>query len=100
VIFKFDNPNDPKIKPLTDKINKFIKDGLNNSITVSNDIYTLGENFIVIHGFNSKLAAVDAVTILKDYKAYKVTETPVIISSEDYKVVQIKKNLTQYVALK
>jgi hypothetical protein len=99
IVFKF-TPNDPKIKPLTTKIQKFIKDGLNNSITLSEDLYTMDENLIVIHGFNSKLAAIDAVTILKDYKEYKVAETPVIISSEDYKVVQIKKNLAQYTAIK
>ncbi len=99
IIFKF-APDDPKIKPLATKIQKFIKDGLNNSITLSEDIYTTNENFLVIHGFNSKLAAIDAVTILKDYKEYKVAETPIIISSEDYKVVQIKKNLAQYTAIK
>jgi molybdopterin converting factor small subunit len=100
IIFKFDSPNDPKIKPLSDKILKFIKEGLNNSITLSNDIYTLNENLLVIHGFNSKLAAEDAVSILKDYKKYKVAETPIIISAEDYKVVQIKKNLSQYLSIK
>jgi len=100
VVFKFDNPNDPKIKPLSDKIKKFIKEGLNNSITLSNDIYTTNENLLVMHGFNSRLAALDAVTILKDYKTYKVAETPVIISSEDYKVIQIKKNYTEFLAIK
>jgi tetratricopeptide (TPR) repeat protein len=100
VIFKFENPDDPKIKPLTEKIQKYIKEGLNNSITLSNDIYTTNENFIVIHGFNSKLAAQDAVSVLKDYKTYKVAETPIIISTEDYKVVQIKKNLTEFLAIK
>jgi hypothetical protein len=100
VIFKFDNPNDPKIKPLMDKIQKYMKEGLNNSITLSNDVYTVNENFVVIHGFNSKVAALDAVSVLKDYKTYKVAETPIVISSEDYKVVQIKKNLVQFMAIK
>ena len=95
LIFKF-APNDPKIKPLTDKIQQFIKDGNNNNITMSNDIYTTNENFIVIHGLINKLAAVDAISILKDYKTYKITETPVIISNEDYKVVQVKKNFADY----
>jgi hypothetical protein len=100
VIFKFDNPNDPKIKDLSAKIQKFIREGLNNSITVSQDIYTMGEDFLVIHGFNSKLAAEDAVSVLKDYKTYKISETPIVISSEDYKVVQVKKNLTEFLAIK
>lgn len=96
VVFKFDSPDDPRIQPLTEKIQKFIKEGLNNSITLSNDVYTLNENMLVIHGFINKLAAQDAVSVLKDYKTYKVAETPVIISSEDYKVVQIKKNFNQF----
>ena len=99
IVFKFDNPNDPRIKPLSDKILKFIKEGLNNNITLSNDVYTLNENMLVIHGLISKLAAEDAVSVLKDYKTYKVAETPVIISTEDYKVVQIKKNFTEFLAI-
>ncbi|KAF2518967.1 tetratricopeptide repeat protein [Flavobacterium salilacus subsp. salilacus] len=100
IVFKFDNPNDPKIKPLTEKIQKYMKEGLNNNITLSQDIYTTGSDFLVIHGFSSKLAAEDAVSVLKDYKKYKIAETPIIISSEDYKVVQIKKNFTEYSAVK
>ncbi|MCR5861195.1 hypothetical protein LRS05_03120 [Flavobacterium sp. J372] len=99
IIFKV-KPQDAKNKVLTDKLQKFIKEGLNNSIVLSQDIYSMEEDFIVLHGFNSKLAAVDAVTILKDYKGYKVAETPIIISTEDYKVVQIKKNLPQFQAIK
>lgn len=96
IVFKFDSPNDPRIKPLTEKIQKFIKEGLNNSITLSDDVYTLTENMLVVHGFINKLAAEDAVSVLKDYKTYKVAETPVIMSSEDYKVIQIKKNFNQF----
>lgn len=98
IMFKFD-ANDPKIKTLTEKIKQFIKDGNNNSITLSNDIYNGTENILVIHGLINRLAAVDAVSILKDYKNYKVAETPVIISTEDYKVVQIKKTYVQYLAI-
>ena len=100
IVFKFDDINDPRIKPLTEKILKYMKEGLNNSITLSQDVYTTGSDFLVMHGFNSKLAAEDAVSVLKDYKKYKIAETPVIISSEDYKVIQIKKNFDEYSAVK
>ena len=99
IIFKFDSADDPRIKPLSEKIQKFIKEGLNNNIILTNDVYTLTENMLVVHGFISKLAAEDAVSVLKDYKKYKVAETPVIISTEDYKVVQIKKNFTEFLAI-
>lgn len=100
VAFKFDDINDPKIKPLVEKLQKFIKESYNNSLVLSTDIYTVDQNFIIIHGFNSKLAAEDAMTILQDYKKYKITEPLYIISTEDYKVVQIKKNFTEFLALK
>lgn len=99
IIFKFDSADDPRIKPLSEKIQKFIKEGLNNNIILTDDVYTLKENILVVHGFISKLAAEDAVSVLKDYKKYKVAETPVIISTEDYKVVQIKKNFTEFLAI-
>ena len=101
VVFKFEpTAENPDMKQLTDKLKKFIDESHNRSITLSNDIYTVNENFIVMHGFNSKEAAIDAVSILKDYKDYKITETPYIISTEDYKVVQIKKNFTEFLAIK
>ncbi|MUV05269.1 tetratricopeptide repeat protein [Flavobacterium rakeshii] len=100
IIFKFDsNPDDAKAKELNDKLKKFIEESYNRSLTLSRDVYTMNEDFIVMHGLNSKEAAVDAVSILKDYKEYKITQTPYIISSEDYKVIQIKKNFTQFLAI-
>tara|TARA_Y100000815_G_scaffold151058_2_gene137216 strand:- start:28915 stop:31614 length:2700 start_codon:yes stop_codon:yes gene_type:complete len=100
VIFKFDNPNDPRIKPLKEKIQKYIKEGLNNKIILTQDVYTAESDFLVMHGFNSKVAAEDAISVLKDYKDYKIAETPYVISSEDYKVVQVKKNFTEFTAIK
>lgn len=100
IIFKFDDPNNPKLKELEAKIKKYIEEGLNNRITVTQDIYTTGTDLLVVHGFSSKLAAEDAVSVLKDYKKYKIAETPVIISSEDYRVIMVKKNFTEYLAIK
>lgn len=99
LIFKF-TVGDARADKLAKTLTQFIKDNNNNSITLSNDIYTVNENILVVHGFINKLAANDAATILKDYKEYKISETPVIISTEDYKVVQIKKNLAQYQPVK
>lgn len=99
IIFKFE-ANDPKIAALIKTIQQFIKDNNNNNITVSNDIYTVNENIVVIHGLINKLAANDVATILRDYKEYKIAQVPTIISAEDYKVIQIKKNFGQYQPVK
>ncbi|PZR21292.1 MAG: gliding motility protein [Flavobacterium psychrophilum] len=99
IVYKFDFADEAKIKPLKDKIEKFIKEGLNNNIKLTSDVYTIKDNMLVVHGFISKLAAEDAVSVLKDYKKYKVAEVLEVISTEDYKVVQIKKNFTEFLAI-
>ena len=35
---------------------------------------------------------------MKDDKKYKITEPAIVISSDNYKVVQIKKNLAEYLS--
>ena len=55
------------------------------------------EDFVVIHGIPSEAKAKDIVSILKDYKDYKIAEEAVVISNENYRIVQIKKNLPEYI---
>jgi len=67
-------------------------------LTTSVDKYNKTYNFVVIHGMKSEAYANDVVGILRDDKKYKIAQKPIIISSDNYKVVQIKKNLDVYVA--
>jgi len=96
IIYKITNIEDPKTKVLIDKIKKFTSERTAQKLTYSIDIYTMTEKFLVIHGMNTEVNAIDINTILKDYKDYKITETAIIISSENYKIVQIKKNVEEY----
>lgn len=89
---------DKSTKILREKIAKFIKERGLEKLNVSLDIYTMTDNFIVIHGLNSKDLADGITAILKDYKDYKVQETPIIISAENYTIVQIKKNIDEFLA--
>jgi tetratricopeptide (TPR) repeat protein len=85
-------------KVLREKIKKFIADRSLNKLAVSLDIYTMTDNFVVIHGINSEDLAIGITSILKDYKDYKVLQKPIIISAENYTIVQIKKNLDEFLA--
>ena len=89
---------DAATKALREKIKKFIADRTLSKLTVSLDIYTRTDNFVVIHGMNSEDLAIGITSILKDYKDYKVQQTPIIISAENYTIVQIKKNLDEFLA--
>jgi len=96
IIFEADDLESKKTKKLLETVAKFIKDRGQTKLTSSVDIYTLEQNFLVIHGIRNEEAAVDIVSILKEFKDYKVTEPTIIISNENYKVVQIKKSLKEY----
>jgi tetratricopeptide (TPR) repeat protein len=85
-------------KVLREKIKKFIADRSLNKLAVSLDIYTMTDNFVVLHGINSEDLAIGITSILKDYKDYKVLQKAIIISAENYTIVQIKKNLDEFLA--
>ncbi|MGV3697687.1 type IX secretion system periplasmic lipoprotein PorW/SprE [Flavobacterium sp.] len=85
-------------KKLRETLKKFIADRSLNKISVSLDVYTMTDNFVVIHGITSEDLATSIASVLKEFKEYKVQDTPIIISAENYAIVQIKKNLPEYLA--
>ena len=98
ILYSTKDFEDAGTKVLREKIKKFIADRSLNKLTVSLDIYTMTDNFVVMHGLNSEDVAIGVTSILKDYKDYKVQQTPIIISAENYTIVQIKKNLDEFLA--
>ncbi|WP_284650968.1 type IX secretion system periplasmic lipoprotein PorW/SprE [Flavobacterium terrisoli] len=98
ILYSTKDFEDKSTKVLREKIAKLIKERDLSRVTVSLDIYTMTDNFVVIHGMNSEDLATGIATILKDYKDYKVQEVPIIISTENYTIVQIKKNIDEFLA--
>jgi hypothetical protein len=62
-------------------------------------LYTLTDDFIVIHGFSSKESAQAILSFLKEHKNYKIKDTVYIVSSEDYKIIQMKKQFQEWLKL-
>jgi tetratricopeptide (TPR) repeat protein len=98
ILYQTKDFEDATTKVLREKIKKFIADRSLNKLSISLDIYTMTDNFVVMHGINSEDLAIGITSILKDYKDYKVQERPIIISAENYTIVQIKKNLDIFLA--
>lgn len=98
ILFKADDLNDKNTKVILEKIIKFAKERTIERLTVSTDLYTIDKNFLVIHGIKTAESAKGIVQVLKEYKDYKISEPGIIISSENYKVVQVKKNMDDYLA--
>ena len=67
----------------------------------SYDKYDLDSGFVTIHGIKSEIYANDVAKVLKENKKYNLVLYPaVIISSDNYSIVQINKNLEAYLAPK
>ena len=96
ILFKVAENEDQKTKILDEKINTFIVDEKNKALSFSLEKYTDKENLITIQGIISEEYAKGIVEKLKE--KYKITEQPIVITAENYKVIQIKKNLESYSA--
>ena len=96
ILYKSNNPEDKGTKTVQDKIKKFITDRGMTKITMSYDIYTMDKNFVVIHGLKTEEYAKGIASILKEFKEYKIPDVGYVISNDNYKIVQIKKNFEEY----
>ena len=83
-------------KALREKVDKAIEDLGYTNLYTSYDVYNPFQNFLVIHGLNSSLGAEGFGELLKDNKNYKITNEFFGISSENYTIVQIHKNIDAY----
>ena len=97
ILYKADDLTSKNTKVILEKITKFAKERTIERLTVSTDLYTIDKNFLVIHGIKTAESAKGIAQVLKEYKDYKISEPGIVISSENYKVVQVKKNIEDYV---
>lgn len=99
ILFKVGEIDDKNTKEIEEKIGKFIKIGTVQKLNYTFDRYTENERFLVIQGIQSESYAKNIVIDLKDDKNYKIVVPSIVISNDNYKVLQIKKNLAEYIAL-
>lgn len=100
VLYKVGDRKEKTTNDIIEKINKFIKEKQYDTYSVSYDVYNEKDNFVVIHGVSSKAYANYLVETLTKSKEYTIKAPAVVISRENYEVIQIKKNYDQFLNLK
>lgn len=95
VVFPFKRNNEQDALALFEVLNKSIAD-LKYRNVASKDIYTLEDQFVVVHGFKSKEFAQGYAELLKNNRDYKVRNENFVILSSNYKIIQVHKNLKDY----
>ncbi len=96
IVFPINFPEEKTVKSLLEKITKFAKERSIEKLFVTDDVYLLDKNFLVIHGIKTEESAKGIATVLQEYKEYKIKDHLIVISTENYKVLQIKKNLDEF----
>jgi len=95
VVFPFKRSNNQKALKLMELLVKSIED-LRYKNIVSKDIYNLEDQFVVVHGFKSKDFALGYAELLKNNKDYRVADENFVVLSENYKIIQVHKNIIDY----
>ena len=95
VIYSFIDVTDNEIDEFIKILNENIKDIKYYDLTSSKDKYNTNTTFVVVHGIKSFQGAQGFNDILKDYKK-NIDKDHFAISSDNYEVIQIHKNLEAY----
>lgn len=96
MIFKISDTISEGNKSIIEKIKQFTTERTAEKLYFSIDNYIMDEILLVMHGIPTEEKAKEIATILRDYKDFRIKETALIVSTENYKVIQVQKNLADY----
>ena len=95
LVYQFSRTESELANTLLEKLQKAIT-YFNYDMDTSVDYYSPETTLVVVHGLNTKLGARGFGEVLSEHKDYKITKPYFEIATENYKIVQIHKNLTDY----
>jgi len=98
VIYQFANPLESEIDDIVKILDEAVKEVKYFDLKTSIDVYNEETTFVVIHGLKSIGGAKGFAEILKEEDKNKITKASIAISSQNYKTIQIHKNLEAYLS--
>ena len=96
LVFPFHRDDVFEIKKLSESLEKAINAVPQRKLSMSDDIYDSELRFLVVHNFPSKDQALGFAEFLKINKDYLIDSENFVISSLNYKIIYIHKNLNKY----
>ncbi|MFD2542872.1 tetratricopeptide repeat protein [Lacinutrix gracilariae] len=97
VIYKFNTADTEEITSFVKTLNEVNANIAHYDLSTSIDIYDPETTFVVVHGLKSIDGAKGFAFILRDEDRYKITKPSIAISSQNYQIVQIHKNIDDYI---
>jgi len=99
VIFQFDRSKTDKIDTFKTTLDEVLKNVRYYKLKSSVDVYDTNTTFVVVHGLGNAQVAKTFNQILLDKDAKKIKEPYFAVSSANYQILQIHKNLETYLNL-
>ncbi len=96
LVYQFGSEESEVASELQAKLDKAINFYNYINMSTSLDYYNPETIFVIVHGLNTKLGARGFGEVLKEHKDYKIKKEHFEISTPNYKIIQIHKNLTDY----
>lgn len=96
LVYKFTNVEGEAAQKLKEQLDKAIADYYYTDMVTSIDYYNPQTKFVIVHGLKTKLGARGFGEVLKENKKYLIKKPFFEISSPNYKIIQIHKNLDEY----
>ena len=96
LVYQFGEPTPDELDSFRNKLNIAISDLQYAGLQVSTDVYSPSVMFVVVHGFSSAAKANGFAKMLSKEKKYGLNRISFYISSSNYEVVQIHKNIETY----
>mgnify|MGYP002712930133 FL=1 len=96
LVYKFSNEEGEAAQQLKEKLDKAIEDLHYINMVTSIDYYDPQTLFVIVHGLNTKMGARGFGEVLKERKEYKIKHPFFEIATPNYKIIQIHKNLDDY----
>lgn len=100
LVFPFRKSESGGAKALQEKIEEVGEELSLSQLEISRDIYDPQEIFVVVHGFESSESAVSFQNSLSTYKNYPIQKKSFYISTPNYRIAQIHKNIETYLSNK
>ncbi len=96
IVYSFAKDDREAAEALQEKLKEAIEWYRYDNMSASLDYYNPDTLFVIIHGLNSRLGGRGFAEVLKENKKYKINNSFFEISSPNYKIIQIHKNLDEY----
>ena len=95
IIYQFDNNADEEIKAFVEQLDEAVSKIKYFNLTTSVDVYDEKTKFVVVHGLKSIGGSLGFAQLLEE-ESYKIVRAYFAISSPNYEIIQMHKNLNEY----